>query len=169
MKPGWQSEKGGPLSPEWGATTTCFNDHDHDQTVDIFSRPRAVRLLRYQQTTSPKITVTMSGLATKQQSLKIFEKLKTKPANKVSAPLPPSTALLDDPPRRLLTPDAPRRFASTAAKRTRHGHRSRSASTYASTARPTTATSASTFPLCARPTSTVRDPPWAVDGRPRAR
>jgi len=27
----------------------------------------------------------MSGLATKQQSLKIFEKLKSKPANKVSA------------------------------------------------------------------------------------
>jgi hypothetical protein len=29
-------------------------------------------------------TVKMSGLATKQQSLKIFEKLKTKPANKAS-------------------------------------------------------------------------------------
>lgn len=30
----------------------------------------------------------MSGLATKQQSHKIFEKLKTKPANKVSERLP---------------------------------------------------------------------------------
>ena len=31
----------------------------------------------------------MSGLASKQQSLKIFEKLKSKSANKVSEPLPP--------------------------------------------------------------------------------
>jgi ADP-ribosylation factor GTPase-activating protein 2/3 len=30
----------------------------------------------------------MSGLASKQQSLKIFEKLKTKPANKASLPGP---------------------------------------------------------------------------------
>lgn len=71
-----------------GTTTTCFNDHDDDQTVDLLRRPRAVRLGSYQQTKSTKNTVIMSGLATKQQSLKIFEKLKTKPANKVSASLP---------------------------------------------------------------------------------
>ena len=101
--PGWQSEKGGPLSPEWGATTTCFNDHDDDLTVDLLRRPRAVRLRRYQQTKSPKNTVTMSGLATKQQSLKIFEKLKTKPANKVGALPPPCPS---SPPPLSMTPDA---------------------------------------------------------------
>lgn len=107
---------------------------------------------------------TMSGLASKQQSLKIFEKLKTKQANKVSTRNPARSrsrarfwvSSLWTPP---LTALACPRSASTAAKRTRPGHQSRLASTCASTAPPTTATSACTSRLSAPRTSTVRPRP----------
>jgi hypothetical protein len=94
---------------------------------------------------------TMSGLASKQQSLKLFEKLKTKQANKASsAPFAShrtASHRIADPP--------PPRSASTAARRTRPGPRSPLASTCVSTAPPTTAISASTFPLSGLLTSTV--------------
>lgn len=113
----------------------------------------------------------MSGLATKQQSLKLFEKLKSKQANKASHPYHPSsrcqqgaefgrettaTPTHDDGNGLLTTDSFPRdRSASTAVKRTQHGPPFLLASTSASIARPTIATSVSTSPLFGLLTSTV--------------
>lgn len=107
----------------------------------------------------PEQIATMAALAPKQESIKIFEKLKSKPGNKVRArDTGSATAALDS------LADGPysARCASTATRRTRHGPRSPLASTSASTARPTTATSASTSRLSARPTSTVSAAPDVV-------
>lgn len=96
-------------------------------------------------------TATMSALATKQQSLKIFEKLKLKPANKVWK-FPSVTALgvwmLSA--RHCLV-----RYASTAARRIPHGRRFLSASICVWTAPPITVTWVYTSPLCGRQTSIV--------------
>lgn len=103
----------------------------------------------------------MSGLASKQQSLKIFEKLKAKPANKVGSLVPPTP-----PPRFLVgltqhaNRPAPSRSASTAARRTRLGPRSPLESTFAWTALPITATSVSTSPSFGLPISTVCNAPF---------
>lgn len=93
----------------------------------------------------------MSGLATKQQSLKIFEKLKTKSANKVR------NDMIGLSPGRMgvLKLTAIKRSASTADRRTLPGPRSHLASTSVSTALPTTVTSVSTSPLSAQRTSIV--------------
>lgn len=93
------------------------------------------------------------ALATKSQSQKIFEKLKTKPANKVRIAHAISITLLKESAiwRRILTW---LRSALTAVRKTLPGPRSRSESTYVSTARPTIAISVSTSPLCAQQTST---------------
>lgn len=111
---------------------------------------------------------TMAALAPKQESLKIFEKLKSKPGNKVRTRRQLRirdgcfwTSLADGP--------HPARCASTATRRTRRGPRSPLASTYASTARPTTAASASTSRLFARRTSIVSAAPRRRAMRPPPR
>lgn len=90
-----------------------------------------------------------NGLATKQQSQKIFEKLKTKPANKVC-----------DRGRECLKcrstdPVIFFRYVLTVAKRILRGHRCRSVSISAWIALRTIATSVFTFPLFDPPISTV--------------
>lgn len=100
----------------------------------------------------------MSGvLASKQQSQKIFEKLKTKQANKVRPNNFARLVLLSRHERGFAYADAINygRSASTAARRTRHGPRCPSVSTSASIALRTIVTSASTSPLSAPPTSIV--------------
>ena len=116
----------------------------------------------------PSSVAKMSGLASKQQSLKIFEKLKTKPANKVRAAI--CNALLAYT-RKLITTATnmellyspasladfarPHRSVSIADRRTQHGHPYLWASTSALTAPRTIETSVSTSPLFDLPTSTV--------------
>lgn len=114
-------------------------------------------------------TITMSApLATKQESLKIFEQLKKKTPNKVSRPAKHLHRLHASPGASIahhsLLPR--RRHALTAARTTRRGPRSRSASTSASTAPQTTATWACTSRLCAPRTSTV-SPSLENRGLPR--
>jgi hypothetical protein len=87
------------------------------------------------------------ALATKAESVKIFEKLKSKPANKVRSPPTNGFPSADG-----------TRSASTAAPKTQHGRRCRSASTCASTAPPSTAISVSTSRSCAPQTSIVSMP-----------
>jgi hypothetical protein len=99
----------------------------------------------------------MSGLATKQQSQKIFEKLKTKQANKVRQAREHITFCLESG-AACLTESVEHRSASIAARIILPGRRSRLAFTCASTARPTIETSVSISPLSGPPTSIVRAP-----------
>lgn len=85
--------------------------------------------------------------ATKAQSQKIFEKLRSKPANKVHLGLP-LTAIDNE-------TDLRSRYASTADQRTQHGRRSRLASTSVSTVRLITVISVSISLSFVRRTLTV--------------
>src|ERR1700728_1103257 len=90
----------------------------------------------------------MSALATKAQSHKIFEKLKTKQANK-ACPLAYHRGVAD---LSLYI------FASTVGKRIQHGHLCLLEYTSALTALPITGTSEFTSPLCDLQILTVRLP-----------
>jgi ADP-ribosylation factor GTPase-activating protein 2/3 len=102
----------------------------------------------------------MSALATKQQSQKIFEKLKTKQANKVTShPCPwPNFQLL----RRLM--HCAGRYALTVVRTIQLGRPSLLVSIYASIVLRTTETSVCTFPLCVPRTSIVRSPNYNISG-----
>lgn len=99
-------------------------------------------------------TTTMS--ATKAQSQKIFEKLKTKPANRVKAPRQPKKPLsLKSNPRTHANSSAVYSYALTAAPRIQHGRRCLSVSTYVWIVRLIIVTSVSISPSFAPQTSTV--------------
>jgi cytochrome bd-type quinol oxidase subunit 2 len=88
------------------------------------------------------------ALATKTESHKIFEKLKTKAANKVRRCFADYICA---------TPLTTCRYVLTVVQRTQHGRQCPLAYTSALTAQPTTVIWGCTFPLCAPPTWTVRD------------
>ena len=89
----------------------------------------------------------LQGLAPKSESIKIFDKLKAKPANKV--PFQAATCLATK-------TKLEYRSASTVAQRIQHGPPFPSVSTCAWTVPRITATWAYTFPLCGLPILTVR-------------
>jgi ADP-ribosylation factor GTPase-activating protein 2/3 len=84
----------------------------------------------------------MAALASKSQSQKIFEKLRTKPANRVSKPKDPR------PLRMIADYGMISSYALIVGKRIPHGLQCPSESTSASIARRITATWVSTSPLC---------------------
>lgn len=115
--------------------------------ISILQQPCSPRIPCF-ATRPPTTSVKMSGLATKQQSQKLFEKLKAKQANKVMQ----DTLTLDG----LLANTMHARSALTAAPKTRHGRRCPLASTYVWIVPLTTETLVSISPLFDPPTSTVR-------------
>lgn len=90
-----------------------------------------------------------NAMASKQESQQIFEKLKTKAANKVGAPVNLYTILPAE-------VNMQHRYALIASRTTQHGPRSLLQSTFASIVPRTTATWESISPLSGPRISTVR-------------
>lgn len=97
----------------------------------------------------------MAALATKTQSQKIFEKLKSKPANKVQPINCPPLSSLESAGTSADDVNLVYRYALTAMQRTPHGHQYPSASISAWIAVRITETLECTSRLCAQPISTV--------------